>query len=326
MVVLSKYAEVMGRIKVRYIPQWFLKLTLYGGGPFFCYPYKPFFNYLEGSDYERSYQHFRRDHSDNTNLGFHVLSLVFQLSSNYGLLHEIDLALGTTFATLEDSVANASAKQKEPTKSVGIIALLTTLSWTGFLLNTPAPTPVKLAASVCIFAAYRFRAVLADLLYSDSFFLFQGFLEVLAVRLVLMPGSIIGAQFAMPILGLRLALQQFATKNRGCLKSSKSTVNVCTLVSMAYLSANSAKNIGGPNPFCLGIIGWLLSLLTDQRWLHFYSCAYMASLTQGISHNLTGEVPTLTQLDSIADELAHTAYFPNLLLQSVYQSMRARAM
>lgn len=34
------------------IPDVVLHLTLYGCGNFFAYPFKPVFNYLEGSSYE----------------------------------------------------------------------------------------------------------------------------------------------------------------------------------------------------------------------------------------------------------------------------------
>ncbi len=60
----------------------------------------------------------------------------------------------------------------------------------------------------------------------------------------------------------------------------------------------------------------------SHLWV-FQHRRYTASLCQGIAHNFTGELATLPQLSVIADDLAHTTYFPNLLLQSVLQSVNA---
>ena len=35
------------------VPDWLIRLSLYGGGPFFAYPWKPIFNLLEGAEYRR---------------------------------------------------------------------------------------------------------------------------------------------------------------------------------------------------------------------------------------------------------------------------------
>eukprot|EP00932_Pfiesteria_piscicida_P015100 SRR837773.27092.p2 GENE.SRR837773.27092~~SRR837773.27092.p2 ORF type:complete len:101 (-),score=28.55 SRR837773.27092:78-380(-) len=75
------------------------------------------------------------------------------------------------------------------------------------------------------------------------------------------------------------------------------------------------------SPFIFGLVGWILSVLTDQPWLFFYSGGFLASLSQGVAHHFAGEEGTLPQLANIADEFAHTTYFPNLLLHSVYQSL-----
>jgi len=55
----------------------------------------------------------------------------------------------------------------------------------------------------------------------------------------------------------------------------------------------------------------------------FYSMGFLASLGQGVSHHLAQEEGTLPQLAQVADELAHTTFFPNLLFQSAQASLRA---
>ena len=69
-------------------------------------------------------------------------------------------------------------------------------------------------------------------------------------------------------------------------------------------------------PFSIGIFGWVLALMTEQPWLLFYSCGYLASLAQGVCHTLSGEDGTLAKLHNIRDEYAHTTYFPALVIQS----------
>ena len=90
------------------------------------------------------------------------------------------------------------------------------------------------------------------------------------------------------------------------------------------------------------------------RWLYFYSGGYLASVAQGVAHHIAGklaapappsyahnpahprtfsllqdstalcaagEVGTLPQLSDVGAELSHTTFFPNILLQSVRQSL-----
>ena len=45
-----------------------LQGVLYGGAPFFGYPWKPIANALVGSQYSIAYRHFRRDHNKTSNL------------------------------------------------------------------------------------------------------------------------------------------------------------------------------------------------------------------------------------------------------------------
>ena len=76
-----------------------------------------------------------------------------------------------------------------------------------------------------------------------------------------------------------------------------------------------------------GLVGWMLALVSNEPIMYFYSVGFLASLAQGVAHNLTGELATLPQLNAVggakkvAYELAHTTYFPSLLLQSCRESL-----
>ena len=312
------------------IPAWLLKFTLYTPGTFFSYPLKPLFNALEGSSYKRSYAHFRRDHSDNFDLFLHILALAFQLTGNYGLLHQLDILAGTdTIGAAKPSkgalACQAHATSAARTGGVGLMTGLTTAAWAAGLANTPAPTPVKAASFASLAVAYLFRHSTPAL--TDSMITLQGFIEVYFLRIFPSPGMATpynSSRFTVsalaPALCLRWALQAVVMRYRGCLKEHKDKINKCVVVGQLALTA------AHPNgPLFFGLLGWVLSLLTEQPWMYFYSCAYSASFCQGIAHHVTGETPTLPQLGNIHDEYAHTTFFPNLLWQSVYQSASALA-
>ena len=76
------------------------------------------------------------------------------------------------------------------------------------------------------------------------------------------------------------------------------------------------------NPFVFGtFFGWLPALLTRQRWMAYHSMAFLASILQGVAHKYTKERATLPQLALATDELAHTTFFPTLLLHTTHQSL-----
>ena len=58
-------------------------------------------------------------------------------------------------------------------------------------------------------------------------------------------------------------------------------------------------------PFHLGLVGFYLSLITDQPWLCFLSVGLFASVLQGLIHEISGEIGTLPQLEDIREELSH---------------------
>jgi hypothetical protein len=71
-----------------------------------------------------------------------------------------------------------------------------------------------------------------------------------------------------------------------------------------------------------GLFGWAIAVATDQSALFFYSCGFIATLLQGVSHEVSGEKATLPQLNNVHDEYAHVTFFPALLLQSAIQTFK----
>jgi hypothetical protein len=99
-----------------------LQGVLYGGAPFFSYPWKPLINASVGSAYSIAYQHFRRDHQLPTNLVAHLGCLVWQLGSNYAFLDAIDAWIDThRTRALGDKVAELLPRRT--------FAKLTTITW-----------------------------------------------------------------------------------------------------------------------------------------------------------------------------------------------------
>jgi len=286
---------------------------LYAGGPFYAYPYKTLLNAANGAAYERAYAHFRRDHATGPNLAYHCLCLVFQLTGNFGLLAELDAKLGARFGT-----------------EVPIMSLSTAAAWAVTLAaQSDAPLGVRLCSVLAIALAYRLRERIRAAW--RTIMTLQAPIEVLALQLFVInkvrdtSGT---TQVSLPfpqfvaLLGGRLFLQSLLSQRlRGALAGAKVPINVALA---AFMAASCRDPFGGGvPPFFVGLVGWALSLLTEQRWMLFYSMGFLASLGQGVSHHLAQEEGTLPQLAQVADELAHTTFFPNLLFQSAQASLRA---
>jgi hypothetical protein len=62
------------------------KCLLFSCGPFFCYPWKPIVNEIQGVEYTVANKHFWQQHKDTWNLLWHVVCLFFQLWSNFAFL------------------------------------------------------------------------------------------------------------------------------------------------------------------------------------------------------------------------------------------------
>lgn len=289
-----------------YVPKWLLRASLYSAGPFFCYPHKPLLALLEGSPYARSYLHFRRDHHNGTNLVLHCLALVYQLGSNFALLNEADKVL----------IAWTGAEDEAP------VSQATAAIWAAMMLATPgAPLSVRMASGAAIAVAYTRRRALARRWREAALGL--SIFEGVIIHILLRQRSLSDVVPLTLTVVTRVALQYFATANRGRLARQRRplTAGVLLAVAAASLSARTKLNV-----FRYALLAGPLAVLTDQPWLYFWSCAYQASLLQGAAHRATAELATLPQLaEHVADEFGHTTYFPNLLLHSVYDSVTGAA-
>lgn len=97
-----------------------------------------------------------------------------------------------------------------------------------------------------------------------------------------------------------------------------------TVAVLLYVGLTSLNPFARINPFLLGLPGWLLALLTGQPWLLFYAGGFLASTAQGVSHYYSYELATLPTLRDVnlgAAELSHATFFPNLLLNSIYETL-----
>lgn len=297
-------------------PTYLIKAILYGGAPFFCWPHKPLLNHIEGRSYERAYLHFRRDHQDPFNLFCHCLCLILQLLFNYSLLSEVGKGLKRV----------VNIPQYLP-------ALATTGVWSMTLLRQKgAPLSVRIASIGALVAAYSLRDKLAEHWQKVPYV--TAILEMMAVQVFVINKAkdtsgkgrvpINFLQLAKLVVG-RLGLQALIDSKAGGSLSGAGSRSVVNTLLAAWMWKVSQDPFGGTSPvktpFFLSFSGWILGLLTKQPWLIFYSNGFLSSMAQGVAHHHAGELSTLPQLANVSDELAHTTFFPNLLLHSVYQSL-----
>lgn len=296
-----------------------LQGILYGGAPFFSYPWKPIIGAVYGSSYDVAYKHFRRDHSNPVNLGVHCGCLVWQLASNFALLDCID----EWVASVVRRHFPGKKYEVEATLPERLVAKATVVIWAASLVMArKCPAVVKAASLSCLAMAYLHAAKLRP--HWQKMITAQSVVEVFGVKL-LRPSLKIGP---VPLaIAVRLGLQHLVTtKAQGILQPSSPAINTVVALVMARLSAQADPTTGKVTPFHMGLVGWLLAILTNQPALYFYSCGFIASLAQGVSHGYTKEMATLVQLQSegfqkFAHEWAHTIFFPSLLIQSVLQSL-----
>jgi len=333
------------------VPERALRALQYTIPPFFANPIKPWVNSFDGSAYERAYEHFRRDHNQADNLFYHMLCLVYQVGSNYGFLASLDEELDNLEEendeeepkvvstdpidrAFEEHYALAHAKEKAAKASAAskTLTALTTAAWAASLLSAPAPLSVKAASLATIAVFHQLRHRIRD--NWIQLLTAQGLVEALIIQVLFRRGPItrlLNPSILVTTL-LRFALQALCVRFQGALRGYRWPVNMLVIVGMMYRATGTQKEIfglgqagppviGDRSPFSLGPLLWMPAVLTNQKWLFFFSSGFIATLNQGVAHALSGELATLPQLTNIKDDLAHTTYFPNLLLQSVCQSL-----
>lgn len=296
-------------------------LILYAPGAFFFFPWKPPMQLLFGDTYEAAYHHFRRDHSDATNVVLHCIALVWQLLGNFGML-----------AAVDDLMFGGAVE-------VGTLHLrpcltLTALSWCITLLLSPAPTVCSLVSVVSITTAFVVAPrVSPDELESGAI---TTFIAVLFVAPFVFKPSVTvnggrgsGARYvkALAYFGLAIGARAVALPWAGQLVTWAPQMNAALCALMCALSLL-------PKPVIPCVLGGILVVrpfaeLSGQRFLLYYSNAFFAQLAQGIAHDVSMQKATLlSHQDSMADrrvrlafEWSHVVYFPNLLYQSCHESL-----
>eukprot|EP00756_Hemistasia_phaeocysticola_P061129 Hpha_TRINITY_DN4626_c0_g1::TRINITY_DN4626_c0_g1_i1::g.97023::m.97023 len=275
-----------------------LAVLMYFGGPFFCYPYKPILQGVYGrAGYDRAYEHFARDHNLPLNLGLHTLALVWQAVSNFAFLHRLE------------ELFPALAGGGRPSLSQVTAAL-----WCGILSQQPAPVAARLAAVAAVIGAYLVRGKSAGAW--SKLISVAGVVESFGIVNFVAPGA------PLPVVALiRGGLQYFIDrpKFRGAAAGWKSTIVAILYPILLQLSYRPMQR--RPNVFMYALIGWIISTVTGESAFFLHSCAFTASLFQGISHQLSGEKATLMQLTDAHDEWAHTTYFPLLLTHRLWDTL-----
>ncbi|GMH91104.1 hypothetical protein TrST_g10021 [Triparma strigata] len=281
------------------IPLTLSGINLYVISPFYTSPIKLVTNYLCGAPYALAYKHFRRDHQGTLNLVFHCLILVLQLLCNFGFLHELDARL-------------------QLNEKYGVISLLSCVGWITCLLFTQSPAWTKLLSGVLIYSAFTVGGVVASAAFPISIHL-QPFLDTLVyIYFIKKPTSLL---LYLVILAVRVALTEYTLAHGSGSVQLSDQFYLGFLLVIAFLSH---KPFTRPASGVFGIgalFGWLLAVLSGDRLFFLWGAGFIATALQGVSHRETKEPPTMPQLANISNELAHSTFFPCLLLQAVGDQM-----
>ena len=259
---------------------------LYAPGAFFFFPWKPPVQLLVGDSYATAYRHFRRDHSDPTNLLLHLVALTWQLGGNFGLL-----------AALDGALFDVTLARHRP------LATLTALAWGVTLLASPAPLLVSAASIAAIGAAYWAAPSLsADALELGAMVLF---LAVLCASTLLCTPSVtvggarrsslarLGGSLARALayFGLACGARWAARPWQGAHAASSAQLNAALALLMGLLAFLPKPVV--PCVFGGVLVARPLADLTGQEVLLFYGQAFLAQLSQGVAHDVSKQKATL---------------------------------
>ena len=279
-----------------------LHVAIYSAGTFFSNPVKILLNALVGSKYAVAYAHFRRDHSVPLNIWLHGLCMVIQILGNFALLDVWDEALGRP-----------------------LLAPLTGFMWIFFLSLQPSPVSVKLLTGALILLGLVARSLL-----SANFLLLallQAPFEIACYWLILpYHGIKQPSKKGMSLmLAARVGLWFLLRPLQGALvlPGGKLTANV---LAATFLAVGSLVRASDNMPLCehLGLAAWAPAILLDLPWLFFLCISFIGQALQGVSHEITKQPGTLPQLNDPRHELAHCAYFPALVIQSMHHHFTAQ--
>ena len=295
--------------------------ALYAPSCFYFYPWKPVLNAKVGDSYETAYVHFRRDHSDDVNVGLHLLALVLQLVGNFGMLCALD-------ATLAPMLPGALAAALPGYVAARWLSALTAASWIAALVVQPAPPACTLVSALAIAAAYSYAPHLPAPALIDAVapFVFAVtavglvFASKRGARRVRLRDCAKAAVYAFaPLLVRRVA--QRVLPLLPPLALSPPTAFVAFALTM--LALGCLRNPVAPCAVVGALGSRILFAVTGSPAVLFYGFGHSAQLLQGAAHEISQQQATLLRLENEEDagkklrfEWAHCTYFPSLLFQS----------
>ena len=154
-------------------------------------------------------------------------------------------------------------------KQYGFFSLLTTVSWSYELFNTPAPALVKVASAISLYVAYRTRGVVNKSNWR-RFALLQTFVDVVAIQTLALKKPLTDVTTLLAILAARLGVYFFAANRGETLKGSEGAKAKLIALFAAlelYLCAYPPK-FG--IQFLFGSFLWVVALLTSKPWLYYW--------------------------------------------------------
>ncbi len=278
------------------------RMLMWTPGTFFCFPWKPVISHASGADYRHGLAHFQRDHRHPVNLGIHVLCLAIQLGGNFGLLAVLDAKLGL---------------------GGDYMAWTTVVLWVGTFCTVPAPLTVRLLTCLVTLLGFALRQTLAT--HWEPLVPFMVVAQgpcawyAAVAHYGLRGGSALA--FASVCGMLVAACYLVSIPSSGSLSGHATECNLAFLGLCAVLSQIRINN----EPLCetiCGAVGWAVAVATHDPCMLLLTASYVGSSLQGVAHECTGEKATLSQLSSITDEMAHTTYFPALLVHACHTGIK----
>jgi hypothetical protein len=289
-----------------------LQILLYALGPFFAYPWKPIINSLFGTSYINAYKHFYDQHKLKFNLLLHFICFFFQIFGNFALLNAIDEKIDYKYK---------------------LFSISTLIIWSISLI-TPKECPmfIKISSIIFIIIAYQIAPLFSGKeieTYGFILFTIVWFLQVLQTRswTKLNKDSIL----ILVVLAAKLIFGYYLYIYYNGILSKYSyeaiTIHVNFIV-MSSLMKDPVKPV-----VIIGSLGsHILSILINEPILYLFGNAFIATSLQGLSHALSGEQATLLKLEEkkpnnnnkMSAEWGHVVYFPNLLLQAMYETFNRK--
>jgi len=271
-------------------------LVLFAGGPFYSYPHKFFINDYVGGIYEEAFANFSRDHSTRGNLIAHLALVICQVGWNYAFLGQLEKKLNGPYLSMS-------------TMLLSVVAMCA---------KSSAPHVAKLASVALVVSSYLVRNKLSTDWFNATIVL-EAVLEVLGSQVYVLNKSdpnLFDLRITISLVLLRLGLHfALIQPRKGSLSKYNTYINIAIL---GFLLKTCQDPFRTPEPFLLGFFASTLSILTNQKWLNFFGANYLFSLSQGVSHILSREEPTLPSVDNIAHEYAHSTFLPVLVFHKIF--------